>query len=74
MTPLPRLVRKDALTRAQQVDAIVREAIRKYEAVLNSDVDLRSIFIDVKLSRDGQTVRAAVVSLQGEVTAGRDNS
>jgi len=63
---LPKIIPRAPVTRADTVTQAVRKALDRYRDVLNTDINFRSVQIDVKLNRDGQTVRAVVITTQGE--------
>ena len=71
---LPRIIPRAPLTRSQQVEKMVVDALVKHRPVLDSDIDLRSIIIDVKLSRDGKQVRAVLVQYSSEYQADHPSS
>lgn len=56
------------VTRADNVLKAVKDALDGYRAVINADVDFRSIHIDVKLDKDSDTVRTVVITTQGELS------
>lgn len=56
-----------SVTRADTVSRAVNDALNGYRDVLNTDVNFRSVQIDVKFNCQGQTVRAVVITTQGEV-------
>lgn len=62
---IPRVVAP--VTRADNVLKAVQDALDSYRGVINADVDFRSVQIDVKLDKGGTSVRAVVITTQGEL-------
>ena len=60
--------RVPAPTRADNVLKAVQDALAGYRAVVDADIHLRSVQIDIKLDKDGRTVRAVLISTQGEIS------
>lgn len=56
------------VTRADNVLQAVKDALAGYRGVLNAEVDFRSVQIDVKLDKDGISVRTVLISTQGELS------
>lgn len=56
-----------SVTRTDNVLKAVRTALDGYRGVLNADIDFRSVQIDVKLEKNSQSVRAVIITTQGEL-------